>query len=309
MRRPGGRAERMASMTQYAFAKYEGLGNDFIVVDRSAAWVQRLKQPGMARELCDRHFGIGADGVLVVDAEVPSMHVINADGSEPEMCGNGLRCAAWHLVRTGRLALGERVRFTTGAGAHAVVVHGEGDVEIWMRAPTFVSAEIPVSSDAPMVDLPLHVPGRAEPLRVTAVGMGNPHAVTFDLPSSEADADRAAEEGDRDRNRDERLRIGPLVQQHERFAEHGVNVGFARIQGSRMDLFVLERGAGWTMACGTGACAAVAAAVKTGRCAPGETIFVRLPGGELSIIVDGPSAPARMRGPARHVFDGVLQAP
>ncbi len=264
------------------FSKYEGLGNDFIVVDGSAQ-----VDAEQAVQLCDRHRGIGADGVLIVNASAPSMEVINADGSVPEMCGNGLRCVVWHLVREGHFERGAEHQIQTGAGPHLAKLHGDGDVEIWMSAPTLEPKEIPVAADGPRVDSPIEVVGRT--LAFTAVGMGNPHAVIFDEIS-----------------RDERLEYGPQVQAHQWFPA-GVNVGFARMVDGAIELHVLERGAGWTQACGTGACAAAVAAVETGRAERGVPIRVELPGGALTIVVGEPGERVRMRGPARHVFDGELR--
>lgn len=263
------------------FSKYEGLGNDFIIVDGDAQ-----VDGALAKRLCDRHRGIGADGVLIVNASTPSMEVINADGSEPEMCGNGLRCVVWHLVRDGHFSPGEEHQVQTHAGPHRAKLHGDGDVEIWMRPPTLEPDEIPVMADAPRIDAPIEVVGGT--LTFTAVGMGNPHAVIFDELSAE-----------------ERKTMGPQVQAHQWFPK-GVNVGFAQMTDDGMVLHVLERGAGWTQACGTGACAAAVAAVETGRAKRGEPLRVRLPGGDLTIVVGEPGEPVRMRGPARHVFDGEL---
>tara|TARA_B100001750_G_scaffold136012_3_gene108228 strand:- start:339 stop:1154 length:816 start_codon:yes stop_codon:yes gene_type:complete len=259
------------------FSKYQGLGNDFLVVGPDDG-----VDAALAERLCDRHRGVGADGVLVVDPAAPSMKVINADGSVPEMCGNGLRCVVWHLAREGRWT-GD-ADLGTGAGPHRARLHAEGDVEIWMRPPTLVPAEIPCG--APLIAAPVSV-GDTE-LTLTAVGMGNPHAVTFD------ELDVAA-----------RLRLGPQVQAHPLFPA-GVNVGFAHFEQGALILHVLERGAGWTQACGTGACAAAVAAVETGRAERGAPIQVVLPGGPLTIVVGAPGEPVRMRGPARHVFDGTV---
>jgi diaminopimelate epimerase len=270
-----------------AFTKYEGIGNDFIVVEGHAVSAEQ------AARLCDRHFGIGADGVLIVDSSgpsAPSMRVINADGSEPEMCGNGIRCVALHLLRSGKVSDGTDVTIETGAGPHRCRVTatgpGQAQVQVSMRAASLAPDEIGLAAKGPWVDASLAVGGQA--LRVTAVSMGNPHVVTFD------DVGEA------------RHALGPLLGAHESFAR-GVNVGFARMLGdSRMELHVLERGSGWTLACGTGACAAAVAAVETGRARWGEPISVELPGGALEIVVPALGEPVRMTGPARHVFDGVL---
>lgn len=260
------------------FAKYEGLGNDFIIVDAGES-IDRAR----AAELCDRHTGIGADGVLIIDPKGPSMRVYNADGSDAEMCGNGLRCVAWHLRRTGALS-GDEVTVDTAAGPHRCWIRGTGDVEVAMRAGTLEPDRVPVAGGEPLVDAPLaRVDGNA--IRFTAVGMGNPHAVTFD-PVGEA-----------------RLKIGPQLQSDSRFPE-SVNVGFAEDMPGGFRLWVLERGSGWTRACGTGACAAAFAAVQTERAVMGEPVAIRLPGGALTITVQPEGI--HMRGPARHVFNGIV---
>lgn len=260
------------------FAKYEGLGNDFVIVEAPAT-----VEPAQARRICDRHLGVGADGVLLVERQPASMRVLNADGSVAQMCGNGLRCVVWHLRRVGALPSDEVV-VETDAGPHRCWLRGDGDVEVEMRAGSLEPAAIPVRAEAPLVEAPfLEYEGGT--LRVTAVGMGNPHAVVFD-PVGDA-----------------RYELGPRVQADPRFPE-GVNVGFARPVDDGFELHVLERGSGWTQACGTGACAAAVAAVATGRARPSEPVAVHLPGGTLTITVL-PDA-TRMRGPARHVFDGVL---
>lgn len=269
------------------FFKYEGLGNDFLVVER-----QSLGEAGLSTEqavaLCDRHRGVGADGVLIVDVEEPRMDVINADGSVPEMCGNGLRCVALHLARRAGV---ERLDVTvdTRSGPHACMVvnrAGEESVEVEMARPSFEPRDLPLNAKEPWLDRGLDVDGRE--LRFTGVSMGNPHAVTFD----EVGADR--------------MELGPRVQANPHFPE-GVNVGFvSELESDSMRLDVLERGAGWTQACGTGACAAAVAAVETGRAERSRPLRVRLPGGVLDVTVGEPSSRVLMKGPARYVFAGQL---
>jgi diaminopimelate epimerase len=267
-----------------AFAKYEGLGNDFILIDAEHAPLSNE----VAIRLCDRHRGVGADGVLIVGRE-PSMRVINADGSLPEMCGNGLRCVALHLARLG-LVGEELFEVETDAGPHRcrVLTAGEsGVVEVQMRAPSLVPEQIPVAAQAPVVDEPFQIAGRT--LHVTAVSMGNPHAVVFD------DVGQS------------RLQLGPALAHDARFPK-GVNAGFARVVAKDvLELNVYERGAAWTQACGSGACAAAAAAVQTGRAERGQEIEVRLPGGALRIVIGQSGDPVHMIGPARHVFDGTVE--
>ena len=273
---------------QVPFAKYEGLGNDFVVVD-----LERVGAAPTAEQvvhICDRHLGIGADGVLLVSSSGarPTMRVINADGSTPEMCGNGIRCVAMHLLRTGRTPTNNRLVIETDSGPHACrVLYDSDSVEVAMRAPSLVPAAIPVVADDPVVDAPFDLLGQT--VHVTAVSMGNPHAVLFD----DVGPDRA--------------QLAPLLQRHERFPHHA-NVGFARVLGQELlEVSVFERGAGWTQACGTGACAAAVAAVETGRARRGVPIEVRLPGGPLQITVYDAGESITMTGPARHVFDGVIE--
>jgi diaminopimelate epimerase len=276
------------------FAKYEGLGNDFVVVDADApdALDASLTAPSVIAALCERHRGVGADGVLLtgVRGGVPFMRVLNADGSEPEMCGNGLRCVALHLARTGRLApRAEGVVFDTGAGPHAVWLREVGEagvIEVQMRAPSLAPSDVPVRATAPLVEAPFELDGRV--LRVTAVSMGNPHVVIFGALTDEL-----------------RLALGPTLAVDARFPE-GVNVGFATLTGGELRLRVYERGVGWTQACGTGACAAAVAAVETGRAARGHALTVVLPGGALVVRVGDTGERVHLTGPARHVFDGEL---
>jgi diaminopimelate epimerase len=272
-----------------AFAKYEGLGNDFLVVDLDEHAALRGLHAAEAARLCDRHLGVGGDGVLLLSTASgrARMQVINADGSVPEMCGNGIRCVALHLARKGR-AGAQRFEIDTDSGPHAcrVLQNGEsGVVEVSMRAPSLLPADVPVIAEAPLLDAPLQLDG--ETLQITCVSMGNPHAVSF------------TEVGER------RVTLAPRVQNHAWFPR-GANVGFARVLAPQvLELAVFERGSGWTRACGTGACAAAVAAVETGRAKRHEPIEVRLPGGPLAIVVGDAGQRLSMTGPARHVFDGV----
>lgn len=267
-----------------AFSKYEGLGNDFIVLDGRAGL-----DADSAKRLCDRHLGVGADGVLCVeDAEGSlSMRVINSDGSVPEMCGNGLRCVALHARRTGVIREGA-FAVHTDAGLHRCSVDLEhGRVAVELPAPSLRPADVALQASEPWLDHPLEVAGTS--VRFTAVSIGNPHLVTFDpVPSAVQESASAVE-------------THPLL-------AHGANVEFGRVTGPEaIDLKVWERGAGWTRACGTGACAAVVAAVATERMRAGAAVRVTLPGGDLDITYHGQGQPLRMVGPARHVFDGSLE--
>lgn len=270
----------MVPIVDLRFEKYEGLGNDFIVFD---AGHDRITEK-VAMRLCDRHRGVGADGVLLagVAGGRPFMRVRNADGSTPEMCGNGVRCVALFLHARG-LVGDDAYVLDTDAGPHDVCVLPGGSVEVGMRPASLDPADLPLTSDAPWIDEPIQVAGHA--LRVTAVSMGNPHAVTFDAVPREL--------------------VGPALEVEPRFPER-VNAGFATLTDEGLDLAVWERGVGWTQACGTGACAAVVAAVETGRAERGRDLRVRLPGGGLVIRVCGPGEPILMTGPARRVFSGTV---
>lgn len=267
------------------FYKYEGLGNDFLIIEREDLGDVRLTTE-QAIALCDRHLGVGADGVLVLDVNRPSMHVINSDGSVPEMCGNGIRCAALHLARrSDQENLEVDIDTVTGAQPCSVESHGySGSVTVQMRGASLSPGDIGLRSEAPWLDEPLRVTNHD--LRFTAVSMGNPHVVSFDDVG------------------DARFEVGEALQ-HDPHFSNGVNVGFvSEREGNAMRLDVLERGAGWTQACGTGAAAAAVAVVETGRAKRGEPLSIRLPGGTLTITPREIGQPVQMKGPARFVFQG-----
>lgn len=282
------------------FHKYHGLGNDFIVLDARSGTgdADGLALAGpLARALCDRHFGIGADGLLVWTGSVhaPRMTVINADGSVPEMCGNGLRCFVKHLL-DGYLPDAAGVTVDTDAGRLACTVFRAESgavraVTVAMGLPRFEPDAVPVTADAPLIDAHITVAGMT--LQVTAVGTGNPHLVTFEPLEAAL-----------------RLALAPQLAALP-WLPRSANVEFARLLPAAQDgsplweLDVFERGCGWTLACGTGAVATVAAAVKTGRAAAGVPVHVRLPGGWLEITVDA-AGMATMTGPAVAVHHGAV---
>lgn len=262
----------------FAFDKYEGLGNDFVVVtaDRDDA-IARDAVPA----ICDRRFGIGGDGVLLV---VPAssagasarMRVINADGSVPEMCGNGLRCAALHVARSRGIREGEIV-FDTDAGLRRCRIDDEDGLGLG-----FVTVDMGVVRTTADVSLDLE----GDVWTLALADAGNPHAITTRA------ADRAVID-----------RVGPRIATHPRFPA-GTNVEFATYRDGEVDLVVWERGVGVTHACGTGACATVAVGVAQGRLPRGVPVPVHLPGGTLEITIEEDGR-ATMRGPAAHVFSGV----
>jgi diaminopimelate epimerase len=266
----------MGRIATESFDKYEGLGNDFVVV---AAAAEESVSTEWARAICDRRRGVGGDGILVLlparaggDAR---MRVINSDGSIPEMCGNGLRCAALHVARARGIETGE-LTIETDAGPLRCAIERRGDDAI-------VLADMGIARviDDVVVD----------GVELTRVDVGNPHAVSF-----------------RPVARDQFERLGPTLSTAPAF-ERGTNVEFVQIErGARvsLDVLVWERGAGPTLACGTGACAAVAAARSKGHLASDGPVVVRLPGGELEIALDATTGRTTLRGPARRVFGGRL---
>jgi diaminopimelate epimerase len=261
-----------------SFEKYEGLGNDFVVLDVTDASQVTLDQ---ARALCDRRRGIGADGVLLVlpakNREADArMRVVNADGSVPEMCGNGLRCVALHVARRRGLTSGELV-IETDAGARACAFRGTADECVVVVDMGIVRVLEDVTVDA-----------CGERVALTRVDVGNPHAVTLRGASLE-----------------ELERLGPVLAKSSVF-ERGANVEFVRVDGNGLDVLVWERGAGATLACGTGACAAVAVARAKGILAGDGSIRVRLPGGTLEVGLNRETGRATLEGPARRVFAGHL---
>jgi diaminopimelate epimerase len=297
------------------FAKVEGLGNDFVVVDlrpgRPAASLSPSPaDPEVARALCDRHFGVGADGVLAIlpgQSGDARMRVINADGSEAEMCGNGLRCVAKVLYEKDPSLRRPLLRIDTGAGLLECGIDAEDgqvrSVLVNMGRPRLLRGEIPMAGPAGerAVRAPLRVGDQA--FAFTAVSMGNPHAVIF-VDDQSASLRALAET------------LGPRIETDAMFPRR-TNVEFARVRpgpdGPEIELVVWERGCGITLACGTGACGTAVAACLEGRVDAGIEIPVHLPGGTLLITprVDAGSAETAfsgvaMRGPAAIVFEAEI---
>lgn len=271
------------------FTKMHGLGNDFLVLDLIT---QRARlDAAVIRRLADRNFGIGFDQLLVVEApQQPEVdfryRIFNADGSEVSQCGNGARCFA-RFVRDRRLTRKERLRVETASGIIELQIDGKGWVTVDMGRPRLTPAEVPFDAAETAVDYPLEVAGRT--LQVAAVSMGNPHAVL--RVDSVATAPVAE--------------LGPLIESHPRFPAR-VNAGFMEVVNRReIRLRVFERGTGETLACGTGACAAVVAGIRWGLL--DRRVTVHLPGGDLDISWPADDASVRMTGPTARVYDGVLR--
>lgn len=281
----------MSAAGSLRFAKMHGAGNDFVVIDLRGG----AAAPGadLARALGDRHTGIGFDQLLTVEdpqspGSVAGYRIWNTDGSAARQCGNGARCVAAWLQRDGA-ATGPRFRLDSPAGPIDVEVLADGRYALGMGRPEFRPERIPfrAAAEASRYELPLPT----GLLHLGAVSMGNPHAVVE--VASVADAPVAT--------------LGPLVQARPEFPE-GVNVGFAQVLApDRIRLRVYERGAGETLACGSGACAAVAALVRQGRI--GRHVQVELPGGTLEITWPADDAAITMAGPTAFVFEGEVRQP
>ena len=269
------------------FSKMHGLGNDFVVLDcRHAPFAL---DDACIRAIADRRTGVGFDQLLSVEpARDPSCAfyygIWNTDGSRSGQCGNGVRCVAAWLHRAGALALGEPVRLESPSGPVTVRLLSAHEVTVDMGEPAFAPARIPFKADVEADHYALDVDGTT--LDIGAVSMGNPHAVVM------ADALAAGMA----------QRLGPALSAHPHFPE-GANAGFVdRIDRQHIALRVHERGAGWTQACGTGACAAVA--VLRRRSQVDTHVDVTLPGGTLRIDWAGPGHSLWMTGPAAFAFEG-----
>jgi diaminopimelate epimerase len=308
-------------VSRVPFAKVQGLGNDFIVVDlrpgRPGADARPSPlEPAVAQALCDRHFGIGADGVLAIlpgETGQARMRIINADGSEAEMCGNGIRCVAKVLYEKDPALRRPVIDIDTGAGRLACAVEAvDGVVEsvqVQMGRPRLLRREIPMAGPSELQGeraLRASVTAGDRSFSFTAVSMGNPHAVIFvDDPAASL---RALAET-----------YGPLIEVDPLFPRR-TNVEFARVrpvhepvgEDVEIDLVVWERGCGITLACGTGACATAVAAYLEGRASQLGAIPIHLPGGTLEITLQPDrNAPhtlegVLMRGPASIVFESEM---
>jgi diaminopimelate epimerase len=268
------------------FTKMQALGNDFVVFDGVRQTV--ALSADQYRRIADRHFGIGCDQILLVEppgsAEVDfSYRIFNADGGEVEQCGNGARCFV-HFVRDQGLTDKTEIAVQTLGGIIRPRLEADGSVTVDMGVPRFEPEAIPFVADSRQAGYDLDV--GTETVTVQVVSMGNPHAVQV-VP----DVDRAPV-----------ARQGPLIESHSRFPRR-VNAGYMQVLDRRhIRLRVYERGAGETLACGSGACAAVAAGRAAGLL--DATVAVQLRGGELRIRWEGEGQPVYMTGPAVSVFEG-----
>ena len=289
----------MSEKILVTFSKMHGLGNDYIVFDESEKiFIPEEKKPEFVEEICRRGFSVGADGVIFVappsteNADI-RFRIFNSDGSEAEMCGNGIRCFAKYVYEN-EIVKSDEILVETKGGIKEVDLDVEGGEVIAstvdMGFASFKTAEIPMESNKEeFLDSELIVDGK--PYKVTAVNIGNPHAVIFTENIEDIELNK----------------IGPLIENHPAFPQK-TNVHFVNIiNRNEIEMITWERGAGFTFACGTGATSSVIAGYKLGKL--DEEVEVHLPGGELLIIVYelGEEVRIFMEGEAVLVFDGVME--
>lgn len=273
------------------FTKMHGLGNDFVVVDGVSQAVSLGLTAEIVRAMGDRHFGVGFDQLLLVEkSSRPGVdfryRIFNADGGEVEQCGNGARCFARFVHEQGLTEKSE-IAVETMQGIIRPRLEANGQVTVDMGPPRFAPNEIPFVSESEAVVQRLDLGG--EDVLITALSMGNPHAVLV-----VADVDQAPVE-----------RLGSIIEHHPRFPAR-VNAGFMQVEDAHaIRLRVFERGAGETLACGTGACAAVVAGIRRGLIE--SPVRVSMRGGDLLIAWAGAGSPVQMTGPAQRVFEGEIE--
>ena len=273
------------------FWKMYGLGNDYIVIDNRDEKISSKKASNLAKKLCERRFSVGADGLLLVSTSKVAdakMRIFNADGSEAEMCGNGIRCFGNYVQRLG-LSAKTQLSVETGAGI-IIVDMNNGMIRVDMGAPILDAARIPTAKAVGRVIMePLTAGDRT--FSITAVSMGNPHGVVY--------ADELTDELV--------LHYGKLLESHPFFPKKA-NIEFIKvINNGEIQMRVYERGCGETMACGTGACAGVVAGVLNNK--HGNRVVVHLLGGDLLVEWDGnPMHSVFMTGPAQWVYEGEISA-
>ena len=283
------------------FTKMHGAGNDFVVLDATRAPL--ALSPAQYRFLADRRFGIGADQILIVEPGDPARgtdftyRIMNADGGEVEQCGNGARCFARYVHDRG-LTTQTTLRVQTQKAVIEPTLQPDGRVTVDMGAPFLVPADVPFDTQGLTPRLingcelwPVALANH--PVELAVVSMGNPHAVMRVDSVAHAPVDE----------------LGPQIESHPRFPRR-VNAGFMEVVNpGHIHLRVFERGTGETLACGSGACAAVVAGIRLGWLNANEDVDVDMPGGRLSIRWAGPGTPVWMTGPATTVFDGEIDVP
>ena len=278
------------------FIKMEGLGNDFILLDDRKGKIQQyIDYPILAKKLCSRHFGIGGDGIILILESLKPLdydikfRIFNSDGSQAQMCGNGMRCFAKYVYEN-KLISKKKFRVDTKAGTiiPEIITNDMNMVEsvrVDMGEPVLLCKDIPFKSkNEKTVQETLNIPGQE--YTITAVGMGNPHCIIFVDDVEKVDIKK----------------IGPIIENHKRFPEK-TNVEFIETINSReLKMKVWERGSGITLACGTGACASLVAANLAGKAE--DKAIIHLDGGDLEIYWDKTSNHIFKTGPATKVFKG-----
>jgi diaminopimelate epimerase len=271
------------------FTKMHGLGNDFVVLDATRVPIELTRE--QLRQIADRHFGIGCDQILQVEKpREPGTdfyyRIFNADGGEVEQCGNGARCFVRYVRDRGLTAKSE-IRVGTLGGVIVPRLEADGQVSVDMGVPQFEPSRIPFQAERRALTYALEVGGKS--VVISALSMGNPHAVqvVHDVDTAPVQAEGAA------------------IEAHPRFPQR-VNAGYMQVVGrSHVKLRVFERGAGETLACGTGACAAAVAGIQRGLLDKRVTVTTR--GGDLGISWEGDGKPVLITGPAVTVFEGELE--
>jgi diaminopimelate epimerase len=271
------------------FNKMHGLGNDFIVIDSVTSKINL--SPAQIRKLADRHFGIGFDQLLIIDAPSSpdvdfNYRIFNSDGSEVEQCGNGARCFAKY-VHDRKLSARNPIRVQTLSGRYEIGINADNTYSVDMGVPEFSPSQIPFTAENEQATYTLEVDGQS--LEMSVLSMGNPHAVLVVDDTETAPVNS----------------LGPILESHPSFPNRA-NIGFMQLLGrNEINLRVYERGAGETLACGSGACAAVVAGIRLGKL--DNEVNVNLPGGSLKIYWPGEGQSVILSGPAKTVFHGQVR--
>ncbi len=284
------------AMQTLEFTKYHGLGNDFILIDARNFPISTIKEithPNFIKKRCSRHTGIGADGIILAlnptDNSIIKMRIFNSDGSEPEMCGNGIRCLAKFLIDINISNTSDKLIIETNAGKIIAEIEQDGEITVDMGKPILESFDIPTNFEVGICGLPqgkVEIDG--ENYNVAAVGMGNPHLI---LPIQNLDSFD--------------LELWGKQLEYDSHFPSLTNVHFLRVDNpNSLTLKVWERGAGATLACGTGACASLVAANLLGLCE--NKAEVKLPGGVLFISWPDKMGSVYMKGSAQKVYKGSI---
>ncbi|WP_020167017.1 MULTISPECIES: diaminopimelate epimerase [Methylotenera] len=274
---------------QVKFTKMQGAGNDFVVIDSYSQIV--TLNASQIKQIANRYFGVGCDQLLMVEKSTSAdvdfkYRIFNADGGEVEQCGNGARCFARFVAEKG-LTDKREITVETASGIIVLQLQMDGQVTVNMGAPIFEPARIPFAASNQQAQYALQL--QSEIITISAVSMGNPHAVTL---VSDVETAKVAQ-------------LGPQIESHTSFPQR-VNAGFMQIVNAHeINLRVYERGSGETLSCGTGACAAAVSGIALGLLQ--SPVLVNTRGGKLNIAWTGEIAPVMMTGPAEFVFEGLIE--